>query len=143
MAQDNVVLFGNPTVNPWEELFENRLNFAEVANDGTRLSPVTNKSPAPGEQSVYTPTDGVQYCAVAYLPNPDHNGKILLVQGTASESTEAGGDFLLSESQMSRFQNMLHVTKFPYFELLLKTTAVSGTHFTTTIVAYRTYPNLH
>ena len=143
IAHDNVVLFGNPTVNPWFELFENRLNFTEIANDGYSLSPVTNRAPAPGEQSIYTPTDGVQYCVVAYLPNPEHNGKILLVQGTASESTEAGGDFLLSESQMSSFQNMLHVTRFPYFELLLKTTAVSGTHFTTTIVAYRTYPTLH
>ncbi len=143
VSHDNVVLFGNPTVNPWFELFENRLNFTEVANDGYSLSPVTNRAPAPGEQLIYTPTDGIQYCVVAYLPSPDHSGKILLVQGTASESTEAGGDFLLSESEMSNFQKMLHVTKFPYFELLLKTTAVSGTHFTTTIVAYRAYPNLH
>jgi hypothetical protein len=38
---------------------------------------------------------------------------------------------------------MLHVTTLPYFELLLKTSWVKGTPISTTIEAYRTYPNLH
>ncbi len=142
-TQDNVILFGNPTANPWDELYENRLNFTQAAADGHDLIPVTNRAPAHGERATYIPSDTIQYCVVAYLPNPDHNGRILLIQGTSSEATEAGGDFLLSESQMSSFQRLLGTAKFPYFELLLKATAVQGTPITTSIEAYRTYPNLH
>lgn len=141
IAQDNVILFGNPTSNPWQELFEERLNFTEGA-DSIHNSTVTNHTPAPGEQGVYNPTETAQYCVVAYLPNQTRHGKILLVQGTTSEATEAGGNFVLSEDELSSFLKILHTTKFPYFEVLLKISQISGTPLTTTIVAYRTYPNL-
>jgi hypothetical protein len=80
---------------------------------------------------------------VAYLPNPDHNGNVLLMEGGGPENTQAAGDFLLSEYQLENFQKMLHVATLPYFELLLKTSWVKGTPISTTIEAYRTYPNLH
>jgi hypothetical protein len=78
---------------------------------------------------------------VAYLPNPDHDGKVLLLEGTSSEATEAAGDFLLSD-KFSAFHQMLHTTGLPYFEVLLKTSQVRGTPLTVTIEAYRTYPAL-
>ena len=49
-------------------------------------------------------------------------------------------DFLLSEDRLSSFQKTLHVTQFPYFEVLLKTSQVKGTPLTATVEAYRTYP---
>ena len=140
-ARDNLILFGGPLVNPWVQLFQNGLNFTEESN-AKSLSPVTNRAPAGSEQSIYAPTETVQYCVIAYLPNLGHNGKVLLIEGTSSEASEAGGDFLLSEDQLSNFQKMLHVTKLPYFEVLLKASQVTGTPLATTIVAYRTYPNL-
>jgi hypothetical protein len=142
LTQDNVILLGGPLTNPWVQLFENRLNFTE-APYSERNSPVTNHAPAHGEQEVYMPSDTVQYSVVAYLPNSGHNSRILLVQGTSSEATEAGTDFLLSEDQLSGLLKRLHATEFPYFEVLLKTSQVTGTPLTTTIEAYRTYPNLH
>jgi hypothetical protein len=75
-----------------------------------------------------------------YLPNPSSGGEVLLMEGTSAEATEAVGDFLLSEDQLSNFRNNLHVTRFPYFEALLKISAVRGTPLTVTIEAYRTYP---
>jgi hypothetical protein len=143
--QDNIILFGNPTSNPWIDLFENRLNFTE-SPDPNHNSAVTNHKPAAGEPAVYAPTDGpdsAQYCAVAYLPNPSQNGKILVIQGTSSEAAEAGGDFLMSEDRLSSLLKLLHVSKLPYFELVLKTSQVTRTPLTTTIEAYRTYPDLH
>lgn len=142
ISQDNVILFGNPTSDPWQELFEERLNFTEEA-DSRHNSPVTNHTPAPGEQAIYNPTETAQYCVVAYLPNQNRHGNILLVQGTTSEATEAGGNFVLSEDELSTFLKRLHTTKFPYFEVLLKISQISGTPLTATVVAYRTYPNLH
>ena len=142
LTKDNVILLSNPTSNPWVHLFENRLNFTEQPNS-TRESPVTNRAPAAGEQAVYLPTDTTGYCVVAYLPKPDGTGKMLIVQGTTSEATEAGGDFLLSEDQLSDFRERLQTATFPYFEVLLKISHVTGTPISNTIEAYRTYPNLH
>ena len=142
LKQDNVILIGSPIANPWDELFESRLTFTATLNNGAPTF-ITDRAPAAGEQSTYIPTGSVGYCTVAYLPNPDHNGSVLLLEGTGSEATEAAGDFLLSEDQLSSFQKMLHVTRLPYFEVLLKATQVKGTPLSTTLVAYRIYPNLH
>jgi hypothetical protein len=93
-------------------LLNSRLNFSEGSYSKTP-SRVINRAPVTGEQASYTPNGAVEYCVVAYMPNPDNNGKILLVEGTSSEATEAGTNFLVSEDQLSNFQKGLHVTKFP------------------------------
>ena len=142
LKQDNVILLGGPLSNPWVQLFENRLNFTEALYSD-HFSPVTNHAPAEGEPAVYNPTDTVQYCVVAYLPNTDNGGKTLVIQGTSSEATEAGADFLLSEDQLGSLLKRMHSSEFPYFEVLLKTSQVTGTPLTTTIEAYRVYSNLH
>lgn len=141
VKQDNVILIGGRISNPWSELFEGRLNFIENTKfEGLGQTTVTNRAPAPGEQQTYVSTDAVGYCVVAYLPNPGHENKVLLLEGTSSEATEAAGDFLLAEDQFSAFKNMLHSSQLPYFEVLLKTSQVRGTPLTATIEAYRIYP---
>lgn len=142
VKQDNVILIGGRVSNPWTELFESRLNFIELSKfEGLGVTIVENRSPAAGEKPSYTSTDAVGYCVVAYLPNPDYDGKVLLLEGTSSEATEAAGDFLLSD-KFSAFLQILHATSLPYFEVLLKTSQVRGTPLTVTIEAYRTYPAL-
>jgi hypothetical protein len=142
IKQDNVILIGSPVANPWDELFESRLTFIATLDYGAPTF-INNRAPIAGEQSTYIPSGSVGYCTVAYLPNPDQNGSVLLIEGTGSEATEAAGDFVLSEDQLSNFQKMLHVTKLPYFAVLLKASQVKGTPISTTLVAYRTYPNMH
>jgi hypothetical protein len=139
-ARDNVILLGNGLSNPWEQPFREHMNF--TANDN-QFYDVTNRAPASGEQHVYVSSLDTKYGIVAYLPSPDHQGKVLLLDGTGAESVEAEGDFLLSESRLSNFQKLLHVNKLPYFEVLLKIDLVRGTALDSTIIAYRTYPNLH
>jgi hypothetical protein len=142
VKQDNVILIGGEVSNPWVELFENRLNFIENTKfEGYGITTVTNRSPASGEPSLYTSTDAVGYCVVAFLPNPGQDGKVLLIEGTSAEATEAAGDFL-SGQQFSAFRGMIHSARLPYFEILLKTSQVRGTPLTVTVEAYRTYPTL-
>jgi hypothetical protein len=133
IKHDNVILIGARKTNPWDELFDNQMNFI-TEFDSPR---VVNRAPAAGEQAVYPQTGSVGYCVIAYLPNPDRNGVVLLIDGTNAEATEAAGDFLLSEDQLSAFKRMLHVTELPYFQVLLKVSSVRGTPLTTTIQAYR------
>jgi hypothetical protein len=142
LKQDNAILLGSRVTNPWDSLFENRLNFS-IRRDSEGFSEIVNRAPAAGEQAIYDRADPAGYCVVAYLPNPSEIGKVLLIEGTSVQATEACGDFLLSEAQLSGFQKKLHVTRFPYFELLLKTSQVRDTSFSGTMLAYRTYPNQH
>ncbi len=44
---------------------------------------------------------------------------------------------------MEKLKNMMHVDRFPYFEVLVKASRLSGTSFRSEPIAYRTYPNLH
>jgi len=142
LSRDNVILIGGPISNPWQQLFANRLNFVEEP-DSSRMNPIRNRAPAHSEQPVYsTEADPLGYCVVAYLPNSNNNGRVLLVEGTSAEATEAGGNFLLSEDQLSAFKKKLGVGKLPYFEVLLKTTQASNTPFSTVITAYRIYPDI-
>jgi len=140
--RDNVILIGGRISNPWDDLFENQMNFvAQFPPDGPIT--VVNRTPTKGESAVYTQTSSAEYCVVSYLPNPDHTGVVLLIEGTDAEATEAAGDFLLSDDQLSAFRKLLHGDKFPYFEVLLKVSSVPGTPLTATVAAYRSYPSLH
>jgi hypothetical protein len=137
VKHDNVILLGARIANPWDELFESRMNF--VAETENSVTTIVNRSPSTGEQKLYTRTDNSGYCTVAMLPNPSGSGRVLLLEGTSSEATEAAGDFLLSEEQMSRFRHRINADHFPYFEVLLKISSVRGTPLTATIEAYRIY----
>lgn len=67
----------------------------------------------------------------------------MLIEGTDAEASEAAGDFLLSDDQLSSFKKLIHVEKIPYFEVLLKVSSVPGTPLTASVEAYRAYPALH
>ena len=136
--RDNVILLGDPVSNPFIQLIENRLNFT-VDRVGNHLGPVVNRAPIGQEQSTYVASDGVGYCLVAYLPNPGHSGKFLLIQGTSPAATQGAEFFLLSEKQMATFQGVLSHHNSTYFEVLLRTSQVNGTPLAATIVAYRVH----
>jgi hypothetical protein len=142
IKRDNVILIGGLLSNPWDELYEGRMNFTAIFGSNGLIS-VKNRAPATVEQTIYTQTGPVGYCVIAYLPNPDHNGIVLLIEGTSAEATEAAGDFLLSEDELAGFKKTLNRQKLPYFEVLLKVSSVRNTPLTAAIEAYRTYPNLH
>lgn len=136
VTRDNVILVGASKSNPWDELFANRINFV-TEFDNPR---VINRAPAAGEQATYVPSNADGYCVVAYLPNPENTAKVLLIEGTNAEATEAAGDFLLSEDQLTSFKKMLRVRTLPYFQVLLKVSSVRGTPLAATIAAYRVSP---
>lgn len=146
IKQDNVILIGSRKSNPWVDLFADRMNFTVEYDPDRFVSYIRNRSPAAGEQAAYTappsPDPPTGYSVVAYLPNPDQAGKVLIIAGTGSEATEGAGEFLTSEASLENFKKLLHVTTLPYFEVLLKTAHLDSTPLGAQVVAYRTYPNL-
>ena len=60
-GQDNMILIGSQYSNPWQQLFEARLNFKENP-PGVDPGSVINRSPRKGERATYSPTGTVGYC---------------------------------------------------------------------------------
>jgi hypothetical protein len=147
IKRDNVILIGGKKAMPWDDLFDDQLNFVTDYDYTLDQQIVRNRNPKPGEQAVYTvhlASDNlIGYAVIAYLPNPSHTGNVIILAGTDSDATGAAAAFLGSESQMQNLRNTFGVQRFPYFEVLLKTSRLSGTFFDAQLAAYRTYPNLH
>jgi hypothetical protein len=146
IKRDSVILIGGKKSVPWDYLFDDQLNFVTDYDYTRGLQIVRDRNPKPGEQDVYSvslsSTSLVGYATIAYLPNPSHTGSIIILAGTDSDATGAAAAFLTSESQMQNLRNTFGVNRFPYFEVLLKTSRLSGTFFDAELVAFRTYPNL-
>lgn len=145
LTRNNAVLIGGSKSVPWVHLFDDLLNFNTDYDYTNGVQYVQNRNPKQGEQARYVVSwkGLIGYAVIAYLPNPSRTGHTLLVAGTDSDATGAAGAFLTSEEKMSKFRSTLHVENFPYFEVLLKTSRMSGTFFDAEPIAYRTYPNLH
>jgi hypothetical protein len=144
IKRNNVILIGGKKSNPWVLLFDDQLNFSTDFNYQEGKAFVDNRHPKPGEQSSYIapqyPNALFGYSTIAYLPNPSRTGNVLILAGTDSDATDAAAEFLTSEEDMERLQIILHVKTLPYFEVLLKTSRLSGTSLNAEMLAYRTYP---
>lgn len=147
IKRNNVVLVGGKKAVPWDHLFDDEVNFLTDYDDVHAHGFVRNRHPKAGEQAIYDPTlvpnTLMAYSVVAYLPNPSGTGNAIIMAGTDSDATDAAAEFLTSEEQMERLRGLFHSDRFPYFEVLLKTSRLSGTSFNAEIVAYRTHPELH
>jgi hypothetical protein len=147
IKRNNVILVGGKKANPWVHLFDDHMNFVtDFDNKGSQAF-VADLHPKPGEQAryevSYDPNALVGYSVIAYLPNPGGTGNAIILAGTDSDATDAAAEFLTSEADLEKFQNTLHVKTLPYFEVLLKTSRLSGTSLSSELLAYRTYPGLH
>ena len=140
---DNLILIGGKKANPWVYLFDDQINFSLDYDDASGIGYIANRHPRPGEAATYAnsqyPNGFAGYSVVAYLPNPSHTADVLIIAGTNSQATDAAGEFVTSEASMERLQKMFPSKQIPYFEVLLKTTRLTGTPLGAEIVAYRTY----
>jgi hypothetical protein len=143
LKSNSAILIGGKKANPWVRLFDDKMNFSLDYDDDRAQGFIANRHPQPGEPSRYStvmdPNGLVGYTAIAYLPNPSHSGNVIIFAGTDSDATNAGAEFLTSEAQLSKFRHQLRLSKFPYFEVLLKTSRLSGTAFNAEMLAYRIY----
>jgi hypothetical protein len=102
----NAILLGSADANPWVDLFQKQLNFQfspGIPFGGSAV--IINQHPLPHEQSTYAsgePNDSVRhtYGVIAYAPNLDGTGHVLLIEGINMAGTQAAGSFLLSPAAM-------------------------------------------
>ena len=145
VKRDSFILIGGKKANPWVRLFDDQMNFSLDYDNVHAQTFVANRHPQSGEQASYVvPMDTetfIGYSVIAYLPNLSRTGNVIILAGTDSDATSAAAEFLTSEEKLSKLLGTLHLQKFPYFEVLLKTSRLSGTSFNAEPLAYRTYPD--
>ena len=140
MKSDNVILLGSSRANPWVELIQDRLKFHFGYDNKTRRSYFENLDPALGELKIYRMESGVSYCQIAFVPNLGGTGSILAISGTEVEGTEGGSEFVTDEhslEQLNKFARPDHEGRFPYFEILLKSSRVAGVAAGVSVEAFR------
>jgi len=144
VKRNSFILIGGKKANPWVRLFDEQMNFSLGYDNVHSQSLIVNRHPQAGEQTSYAaPMDAnafIGYSVIAYLPNPSRTGNVIILAGTDSDATSAAAEFLTSEEQLSKLRTTLRSEKFPYFEVLLKTSRLSGTSFNAEPLAYRAYP---
>jgi hypothetical protein len=140
---DDSILLGGPRVNPWVELFEKDLNFRFEYRNRGQHGCFVNLQPRAGERPRYgncSNTEDVVYVRLAWVPNLDGSGRVLLLGGTGMEASQAGCDFLLRSSTLA---DVLAATKarsineLSSFELLLQTTRKAGSPTTPKVISAR------
>jgi hypothetical protein len=137
------VLIGSRRAIPWVQLFEPELNFIYQEDKLKHQFYFRNVNPMPGELAAYVPTekDGVQetYADVAFLPNLQNNGSILILSGITMAASEAAGELVLRSSFATELSQMLgrEGIRDKYFEILLKSDTVAGTVRDFQVVTHR------
>ena len=141
---DNFILIGSRRGIPWVELFEDRLNFQARWNNEYSTFFFHNKAPRAGEQDEYKMIDQGNsrevYADIALLPNLSNSGSVLILNGITMEASEAAGEIIMSRdfrSQLEKIRAANDQPASPYFEVLIKSTAVAGAARDTKLVAYR------
>jgi hypothetical protein len=137
----NTIFVGSSRSNPWVELFEDKLAYHFKQSHDSTPSVVTVDDPTASEQAQYPFASELDmktaYCVIVFMANPTSTGSTLIIAGTDSQATEAGGDFITSEDTLERLQTVFQQKPFPYFQILLQISRANGTPLESRIVSYR------
>jgi hypothetical protein len=139
---DNSLLIGGPRVNPWVQMFEDKLNFRNELLPSQGGMHIRNQSPGPGEQDVYAPDQSseISYGRIAYISNLGGNGTIMLVGGPTSMATVAATTFVVDPSSLQELLRILGaktVRSLPFFEVVIEVKSRNGVVTHSKIVAWR------
>jgi hypothetical protein len=139
-SDGNFVFLGSPRSNPWVSLFEDQMDFRfDYDRDGSEF--LEDVHPQPGESDLpkrLKASEGRTYSIIAFLPNPDARGSVLILSGVDIEGTQASGRLITDLTRMSAILHDCGVGEngaSPYFELLLRAQVIAGASTNTAVVA--------
>jgi hypothetical protein len=104
-----------------------------------------NRHPRGSELALYGLAGGgrtlEEYAAIAFLPNLNETGDVIVVQGFTLSGTQSAAEFLTDKD---RFNALMAAAirgrrTIPHFEILLKTSRVNGVGSRAEVVAWRIY----
>ena len=139
----NVVLIGRPATNLWGEMFDSKLNFRFFSDLRRDIAVCRNRAPQSGEQAEYLPVENgpkrTVYAAVAFVPNLNDSGNVLIIAGMSSGAQEIAAEFVTNEKLLHAFANRISkdVHRLPHFEILIRTITLAGVAQEPEVIAYR------
>lgn len=141
----SMVLIGARQSNPWVGLFAGKLNFDIEYDPAVERPYVVNHAPEKGESPTYPAAashdpPGTSYAVIAYLPDLSGKGRALLIEGCDSQATGAAGDFVTNEDSLALLEQKFPSPGLPFFEVLLRTSQLSGTPLRGEVIAFRIHP---
>lgn len=144
----NAILIGSNDANPWVALFEPQLNFQftpgiEYGGSGAIVNTHPLANEAASFRSVTGDPSNRTYGLIAYVPNLENTGHILVVEGVNMAGTQAAGDFLFSPEQMQPTLERARDTEgnLQSFEILLETTSIGSAASRSRVVSERVHPS--
>lgn len=143
LQNSNAVLLGARAANPWVALYDSERHFSLIADEGTRVYTIRNRTPSKGDFDVlqYQAKDPqyLAYALVAYLPNQDKKHSVLILEGTLESGTQAAIDFVFNSKQLNDLLSTHRRSDgtIPYFEFVLECDAFSRKSPSARIVAQR------
>lgn len=143
LRDKNAILLGAIHTDPWIDLLQASLNFQFVCARRVDDCYILNSHPARGESPLYrsdlSSPYRETYSIVALLPNLDHSGWILLIEGLNMAGTEAAANLLLDDATMRPvIQKAFTRAGSPQgFEILIKTGSLAAQALPARIVAER------
>lgn len=147
LRSGNAILLGSVDSDPWVSLFEQQLNFCFSFSPKSDTAPIIlNRHPLHDEQPIYANnhvgTWHNTYGTIAYLPNLNGTGHVLLIGGLNMAGTQAAGEFVLDPALM---QQTLRHAKAPNgtirpFEILIATSNIAANASRPHVVSERIAP---
>jgi hypothetical protein len=144
LRDKNAIFLGSVCSIPWIELFQNRLNFHFIYRPAETISWIENEHPAADEAAKYTASwNGLSertYAVLAFLPNLNKTGHILLLQGLDTAGTEAAVNFLFSDDRLREVVEKARRTDgaLGSFEVLLEAASLDSHATTIHVLSVRT-----
>ncbi len=143
----NAVILGSMGSNPWAAIAQSNANF-RIVNDGAMLgAKIVNTKPELGEAPSYVshwnqPAHET-FAIVAYLPNLDRNGHLLLLQGLDVAGTQAAAEALIHPEAIAPIlqRATLPDGTLRSFEILLRSSSIGSESAGAAIIGSRIYPN--
>jgi len=142
-TDDNFILLGSLSSNPWGALFAKGLDFAFDYDAGLKTEFIENKRPMAGELRRYIPTaqggrTGRAFGIIAFIRNLNHSGHVLMLAGTTAEATEAAMKLVCKPGAVAALlrRNGIPDSGPPsHFEILLAVDEMAGTPGNCDVVA--------
>jgi hypothetical protein len=141
----NFILLGSTSSNPWVDLFEDRFNFQFGTDLATGLFGLRNLHPLTGELPFYSSSteqrrNGNSQARIALTQNLSETGKVLLISGICSESSEGATEAVLSPDfpkAVDAMDENRPVASLSQFELITEVVSVDGVVRTRRLIASR------
>ena len=138
LKDDNLILMGSAYSIPWIQLLENEMSFRLVYKPKEGRAWIENRNPGPGEATSYmnqwSGAAETDYAVIALLPNLNHTGHILMLEGLDGAGTDAAQDMLIHSNALQSIVARSREANGTLggFEVLLGSTSIdshsTGTH---------------